>query len=293
MFTINHLSALVAAASFMSATSAASWTSSSVLQLPTPTAKAEGAATMDMIGCFNSSAPLDDHGPGTFQTDGNCQQICLGFKKLVLGLSDGDRCWCGDMYPAEDSKVPDTECDVGCRGSPKEVMCGGKRKWNIYNMNTRPTEPDYFVDDTPSSSSASSSAVAQKTSSAASTAAVTQTQSSAPPPENKPNTAGIAAGVVVGVVALAGIIGGVFFYLRHKKRRDVENEYRNRASVNNFVSGGKMHTSNSSMTDSRLDPEFMARRQSNGSIADNEDYSRRILKVRSSLHSCNHENHIN
>jgi hypothetical protein len=34
------------------------------------------------------------------------------------------------------------------------------------------------------------------------------------------------------------------------------------------------------MTDSRLDPEYFAnRRSSNGSIADNEDYSRRILKV--------------
>lgn len=60
----------------------------------------------------------------------------------------------------------------------------------------------------------------------------------------------------------------------------MEEEYRRQAAVNSFVSGGKLHTSNSSMTDSRLDPEFMARRQSNGSIADNEDYSRRILKVR-------------
>jgi cell wall integrity and stress response component len=65
----------------------------------------------------------------------------------------------------------------------------------------------------------------------------------------------------------------------------VEEEYRRQAAVNSFVSGGKLHTSNSSMTDSRLDPEFMARRQSNGSIADNEDYSRRILKVRLSRRS--------
>lgn len=68
-------------------------------------------------------------------------------------------------------------------------------------------------------------------------------------------------------------------FLRHKRRREVEEEYRRRNAVNSFISGDKLHTSNSSMTDSRLDPEFMNRRQSNGSIADNEDYSRRILKV--------------
>lgn len=102
------------------------------------------------------------------------------------------------------------------------------------------------------------------------------------PPQNKssgPNKAGIAAGVVVGVVVLAAVIGGVLLFLRQKKRRAVEEEYRRQAAANSFIAGGKLHTSNSSMTDSRLDPEFMNRRASNGSIADNEDYSRRILKV--------------
>jgi cell wall integrity and stress response component len=98
-------------------------------------------------------------------------------------------------------------------------------------------------------------------------------------PSSGPNKAGIAAGVVVGVVVLFAIIGGVMLFLRQRRRRAVEDEYRRQAAVNNFVSGGKLHTSNSSMTDSRLDPEFMMRRASNGSIADNEDYSRRILKV--------------
>lgn len=274
MLTINHLSALVAATSFMSVASA-KWTSSSVVQLPSPTAQVD-ARTMKSYGCFNSSAPLDDHGPGLFQSDGNCQQICLGFKKDVLGLSEGNRCWCGDMLPQKNSKVPDGECDTGCSGT-SEKKCGGKRRWLVYSTGQSLTDPDNFVDDSVSSSSASSAAP-QTTAPPSSTALATATNS-APPPKSGPNTAGIAAGVVVGVVGLAAIIGGVFFFLRYKKRRQVEDEYRNRASVNNFVSGGKMHTSNSSMTDSRLDPDFMARRQSNGSIADNEDYSRRILKV--------------
>jgi len=87
-------------------------------------------------------------------------------------------------------------------------------------------------------------------------------------------------GVVVGILGLAAIVFGVWFFLRRKRQHQAEEDYRrNAANVNNFVNGGKLHTSNSSMNDSRLDPSFVDRRQSNGSIADNEDYSRRILKV--------------
>jgi len=86
--------------------------------------------------------------------------------------------------------------------------------------------------------------------------------------------------VVVGILGLAAIVFGVWFFLRRKRQQQAEEDYRrNAANINNFVNGGKLHTSNSSMNDSRLDPSFVDRRQSNGSIADNEDYSRRILKV--------------
>jgi cell wall integrity and stress response component len=87
-------------------------------------------------------------------------------------------------------------------------------------------------------------------------------------------------GVVVGIVALSAVLFGVWFLLRRRRQKQAEEDYRrNAANVNAFVNGSKLHTSNSSMNDSRLDPSFMDRRQSNGSIADNEDYSRRILKV--------------
>lgn len=97
------------------------------------------------------------------------------------------------------------------------------------------------------------------------------------PEEEKsgPNKAGIAAGVVVGVVGFAAIIAGVIFFLRQKKRREIEEEHRRREATNPFFG----HSTSTSMTDSRLDPSYMDRRQSNGSIADNEDFSRRILKA--------------
>ena len=94
----------------------------------------------------------------------------------------------------------------------------------------------------------------------------------------QPNKAGIAAGVVVGIVALSAIAGGVFFFLRNRKRRAVEEEYRRNVAGNY---GAKPPTSSAgSVSDARLEPSvMMQRRQSDVSIADNQDYSRRILKV--------------
>jgi len=94
-----------------------------------------------------------------------------------------------------------------------------------------------------------------------------------------PNTAGIAAGVVVSVLAISAILGGVWFFLRSRRRRSVEEEYRRNAAINNFT-GSSKPGSEPSLSDSRLEPSvMMQRRMSDGSIADNHDYSRRILKV--------------
>lgn len=115
------------------------------------------------------------------------------------------------------------------------------------------------------------------------------TESPSPSAESKssdsgPNVAGIAAGVVVGVVAVAGIAIGTFFYMRHRKRQAAEEEYK-RNQVQDFMrhggtsgEGKPPNTGYSNMSDSRLDPEA-GRRNSAGSIADDQDYSRRILRV--------------
>lgn len=154
---------------------------------------------------------------------------------------------------------------------------GGNNKiWVILTGNT-PNEIDYYEPPKESSSSQKqSSAAASSTSAVASASASPTTDSDS---DSKPNTAGIAAGVVVGVVGLAAIVGGVWFFLRRRRQKQAEADYRrNAAGVNDFINGGK--TGASSINDTRIDPSFMDRRQSNGSIADNEDYSRRILKVR-------------
>ena len=91
--------------------------------------------------------------------------------------------------------------------------------------------------------------------------------------------AGIAAGVVVGVVAVSAIAGGVLFYVRKRKRRNLEEEYKQNAA-GSYNTLKPATSSAGSTSDSRLEPSvMMQRRQSDGSIADNQDYSRRILKV--------------
>lgn len=90
-----------------------------------------------------------------------------------------------------------------------------------------------------------------------------------------PNKAAIAAGVVVSVVIVCAVIGGLMFWLRQKRRRELEEEHRRKEKPQS--------SSSSSLPDSRLEPSVMfQRRQSDGSIADNQDYSRRILKVATS-----------
>lgn len=105
-------------------------------------------------------------------------------------------------------------------------------------------------------------------------------KASAKPSGGSTNTAGIAAGVVVGAVVAAGLAGGIYFYLRRRHNRELEEKHRRNAAISTFFPGKPPSSSGGySVSDARLDPVMAQRRVSNGSIADNEDYSRRILRV--------------
>ncbi|OCL10326.1 hypothetical protein AOQ84DRAFT_375017 [Glonium stellatum] len=251
--------------------------------IPTPTYTGSLNAMTDE-GCFSTGDPLEDHGSYTFQSTGNCQPICVGLGKPVMGLVNGSNCWCGDLLPPKAAQVDNSSCNTPCNGY-NLADCGGNNFWSIYLTGLNHNSiANYDPSSASSAGAAKTSAPAAVVTVGGSTVVMTvpgQSGTSKPSssPSSGPNKAGIAAGVVVGVVGLAGIIAGVMLYLRQKRRREVEEEYRRQAAVSSFVGAGKLHTSNSSMNDSRLDPEVMLRRQSDGSIADNEDYSRRILKV--------------
>jgi cell wall integrity and stress response component len=122
MFSIKFISALTAATSLLTMASAAtaSTASSSVAQIPTPSVTLPANA-MTNVGCFATGTPLENHGYYKFQSDGNCQLICIMLKKNVLGLSDGTDCWCGDKIPAKEWQLPDGNCSTTCAGNDKST----------------------------------------------------------------------------------------------------------------------------------------------------------------------------
>lgn len=96
------------------------------------------------------------------------------------------------------------------------------------------------------------------------------------------STIGIAVGAVAGVILLAAIIVFMIFYQRRRRRlKNAENGHARADSLNAFVAQGGTLPGVPLANDTRLDPRIMTeKRQSTGSVfADNEDYSRRILKV--------------
>lgn len=111
---LSHMlrSALVAAA-MMSVASAQSQ--------PTPTYHGPMNSITEE-GCFSDDTPLQDMGPWTFQSSGNCQGICYGMGKPVMALANGSNCYCGDLLPASSAKTDDSNCNTPCQGYDKE-MC--------------------------------------------------------------------------------------------------------------------------------------------------------------------------
>lgn len=221
---------------------------------------------------------------GSEVTSGKCGEYCKKKKSLALALR-GSKCYCGDFYPPKADSISDSECNFPCPGYPLEA-CGSLDDdiYSIFNTGLELDVPEYEEEEeTSTSATPSSTKPADKTSPAESTVTTTDPSSSDGGNDKKdgPNVAAIAAGVVVGVIVFGAGIGGLFFFMRRKRNAEIEEEHRRNAAVNAFINGSKPPGSSGSisMTDSRLDPVMAHRRLSDGSIADNQDYSRRILRV--------------
>lgn len=227
-----------------------------------------------------------------------------------MALTSGNDCYCGDELPADSDKVDDSKCNSPCTGYG-QTNCGGDGVFGVYLTNGDSGVPVAGGSDSSSSSSSATSTTREPESEpptkASATPSVvtnvspgqtlvvtitptprpsassTSTTSSSGGGGGGSNTAGIAAGVVVGVLAIAGLVAGLFFWMRQKKRKEAESEYAKRTQVSDFMRGAHERkppsTGYSHMSDTRLDPEAGAHRNSVGSLADNQDYSRRILRV--------------
>ncbi|KAH8819555.1 hypothetical protein F5884DRAFT_848870 [Xylogone sp. PMI_703] len=255
---------------------------------PVPLPVPAGLKTLTDEGCFHSGEGLKLNQTYIFQSKGNCQPICVGLNQPVMATTNGSQCWCGNELPPASSKVANSFCNVGCTGYPSE-MCGGNGYFTVYLTGLTDSAPN--ADASPSDSSSKSSPSSTTGPSPNKPTTVTiggQTVVVTAPAQTEKSSGGggsnkgaIAAGVVVGIVGAAALAGGLFLFMRNKKRRELEEEHRRNAAINSIMTASKTGagSGSSSFSDTRLDPIMAQRRMSDGSIADNEDYSRRILKV--------------
>ncbi|KAL2884677.1 hypothetical protein HOO65_100081 [Ceratocystis lukuohia] len=250
-------------------------------QIPTP-----GSQTR--VGCFSSSGNLTDPGgyADTSVSSGFCGVSLCVEKGFTVFAIRGPKCYCGNTYPPEDDIVEDSRCNYPCPAYPVEA-CGGISNggaWSVFNSGI---EVDVEYDTSSSTTSAAATSTAAATSAsgnAATSAAAPATTTSSDSQSNKDdkkssNVGPIVGGLVGGIFGLAAVAGGVFLYMRRRRNREIEEEHRRNAAVNAFINGKSSPGGSMSISDSRLDPVMAQRRMSDGSIADNEDYSRRILRV--------------
>ncbi|CCU75705.1 WSC domain containing protein [Blumeria hordei DH14] len=262
------------------------------------------AASASPKGCYSSSNGLTLNGSQTFNSIGACSQTCLATKSVTMAMQDSN-CYCGSKLPPTNSLADDAKCAIPCPGYPSDVCKqefplppigqanqtgGGNGFYSVYLTGLSAVVEN--SDSSDSSSSSSSSTTSPSKSSATSSASPSivtvggqtvvvtanpESTSSSTPKPAEPNKAGVAVGIVFGLLGFAALAGGILVFMRNRKRRAIEEEHRQAAAVNSFIDGGKY---GGPVTDTRLDPAAMAtRRMSDGSIADNQDYSRRILKV--------------
>jgi cell wall integrity and stress response component len=261
----------------------------SLLLLAAPTAMSQGACpvalkTMTVIGCFSSGDPLVNQGSYTFQSAGYCQCQCAQINKPVMATTKGSDCYCGDLLPPTSSVASNSSCNSPCDGYGA-ANCGGEGFWSVALTGIESSVGSESGSGSPSAAGSSQTSTSTQTHSpsvvtqAGQTVVVTAPSTAgAGSSGSGPNKAAIAAGVVVGLIAIAAIVGGIVFYMRQRRRREVEDEFKRTAAVNQFVAGKK---EGGPTNDARLDPSIMQhRRQSIGSIADERDFSRRILQVR-------------
>ncbi|KAG9561553.1 hypothetical protein KCU97_g17554, partial [Aureobasidium melanogenum] len=215
--------------------------------------------------------------------DSKCSTSCVGYPDDICG---GDGYW--SVY------YTTTDTDIGYYG-------GGSSSSSSSSSSAAKSSASSSSSSSSSSNSAASSMVTSTTSTTPTAGKATVITSVAPGTtviitqvptstgtssadsekshKGGSNTAGIAAGVVVGIVVVAALFGAAFFFWRRKQRRETETGHQ---QLNDYSSSAQkpMAYRPAPGPDSRIDPDAMAsRRLSDGSIADNEDYSRRILKV--------------
>lgn len=234
--------------------------------------------------------------PKSDQTDDDdCDTSCVGFP-------DDDCTW---WFPPLKTTLQFLKIagKRHCANEDLTITGGGDDVYSFYYTGNKKPKPQESGSSTSSATSTSTTSASKTTNPPSSTSSLIMTTSGGhtvyvtptTAPDNQgsnesnksgggTNKAAIAAGVVVGVVGLAAIIAALMFWMKRRNREKVEEEYRRNAQLSDYVSGGAAGAAGRGDGrekyghDQRLDPSAQ-RRLSNGSIADDQDYSRKILQV--------------
>ncbi|KAI0458918.1 hypothetical protein F5B21DRAFT_372036 [Xylaria acuta] len=234
--------------------------------------------TDTVAGCYSSLGDMTLDSTNRYNAQGYCGPNCRD-KGFPVGATYAKACYCGTKMPNHKTLVNDTKCNEPCPGFDKQA-CGGLNVYTVYNTGVQVNVAEAELDTSTTTSAAPTSTSQTSATNTPTNPAESQTPDGQKKEGSSTNTVGIAVGVVVGFLVVAAIAAGAYFYFRRKRNTEMEEEQRRNAAVNAFISGGKPPRSSggASIADSRMDP-VMNRRMSDGSIADNQDYSRRILRV--------------
>lgn len=246
----------------------------------------------EYIGCYKSMGEsFKFANKAQYQSVALCREACQAKKMKYAATTKLNQCWCGSSFPDDDKKLDESKCQGYCAGYSYEPC--GSLGGDFTVLTSDPNDPDpkgidgsgdENDDDDGGDEVASTPTKPPAVSTVrldgqtifytvpAETSSASEEVEEVEKVDRSLNKAGVAAGIVVGILAATSIGFGAFIFARKQKRRRVEEEYRRSVAILEY--GGKKPES-----DVRLDPVMLQRRMSDGSIADNQDYSRRILKV--------------
>jgi len=201
-----------------------------------------------------------------YMSNGECRDHCAGQNppRPIAVLMQETTCYCANYMPRVEAEKVD-KCNAKCGGWGEP--CGSKNGEYITiwlsgkgTILRRPvTSTSTTKTSEPTSAPVTSSAVP------------TKDEEKKEEEKGGMSKAAAAAAAVVSILVVAALaVGGFIFYRRHQRMK-IEEEYRRTLAARDFTKKNEL--------DHRLEPVMLQRRLSDGSIADNEDYSRRILKV--------------
>lgn len=262
------------------------------------------------LGCYSSiPSSYTDSTSYEYQSTSYCANLCSGY--TYYALTQGNTCICGNDAP-DSADTADT-CTTACFGYGQET-CGGSSAYDVYQLQDRSvssttkattgttTSKTGTSTTTTSTDASSNTPVTQTTVVTTQNTSTTTLYSSATSDSSNSTSTGAsnksiigpAVGGAVGGVVGIGIIVLIVFLIkrRHdKNKRDAEladsayfsalkrdntfSSHADRPISNPFISKEEL------MVDQRLNPVMLnsRRRISEGSLADEADYSRKILRV--------------